>query len=228
MKAQFICGGVLVLLLVSGMASGQATAPTSTPASSGSVDRTPEGASDIGKDVKRTTLENQAHSGDYLTGNVNVEGNPLLWEPVPVTIYCDGQSRAQTYADAKGQFKFESTRMEGPAVQQPKKVILTALYTGCTVKATLAGYQSSVLTIGSRNLSDNPDVGTVKLTIDEHANGTALSATSAAAPKNAVKAFEKARQEWTRSPKRQQSTCRKPSTHIRSSPWLGTSSACCN
>jgi tetratricopeptide (TPR) repeat protein len=190
----------IVLLTVSifswGQTTGAAGAAGATTGSTGSTaERSPEAGSSVGKDVNGAMLQNQGHSGDYLNGTVSVQGNPLLWDPIPVTIYCDGKSRAQAYVDTKGHFQFQSTPIGGPAVQQAKKVNLTALYTGCTVKASLAGYQSSSLVIANRNLEDNPDVGTLKLTVDEHANGSALSATSASAPKNAVKAFEKARED---------------------------------
>jgi len=190
----------IVLLSFSILALGQTTgaagaAGATTGNTGGTAERSPEAGSSIGKDVNGAMLQNQGHSGDILTGTVKVDGNPLLWEPIPVTVYCDGKVRAQTGADVKGHFEFRSTQIEGPAAQQPKKVKLTALYTGCTVKASLAGYQSSSLVIPNRDLEDNPDIGTVKLTIDEHANGTALSATSASAPKNAIKDFEKARQD---------------------------------
>ena len=198
MKTKSFIGSVAIVLLGGSLAVlGQAAGGTSATAgaSSGTATRTPEETSDIGKNANMNMGLDQGRTGDYLTGTVQVEGNPLLWEPVPVTVYCDGKVRTQVYADAKGHFQFKSTRLDSPSPQNPEKINLTAQYVGCTVRATLAGYQSSSLVISNRNLLDNPDIGTVKLSHDEHATGTSLSSTSATAPKNAVKAFEKARED---------------------------------
>jgi tetratricopeptide (TPR) repeat protein len=51
-----------------------------------------------------------------------------------------------------------------------------------------------VLTIMNGNIMDNPDIGTITLHADEHATGTAVSSTTAAAPKDAIKKFESARE----------------------------------
>ena len=67
---------------------------------------------------------------------------------------------------------------------------------GCTVEASLPGFNSTTLTIANRNLLDNPDIGTITLTREEGSAGTAVSNTTASAPKDAAKAFEKARTEW--------------------------------
>jgi tetratricopeptide (TPR) repeat protein len=67
---------------------------------------------------------------------------------------------------------------------------------GCQVNAILAGYRSSTVTIPSGNIMDNPDVGTVTLHVDEHATGTAVSATTAAASKDALKKFDSARAKY--------------------------------
>lgn len=194
-KSSWIAVIIFVFAVSSTLGFAQAGAGSSGTGGStgGSAERSPSAGSSVGKDANAAVLQNLGRSGDYLIGNVNVEGNPLLWEPVSVAIYCDGHERAQTYADAKGNFEFRSTTIEGPAVQNPKKVNLTALYTGCSVRASLSGYRSSSVLIANRNMVDNPDIGTVRLSLDEHATGTATSGTSKSAPKGALKSFEKAR-----------------------------------
>jgi hypothetical protein len=42
--------------------------------------------------------------GDYLTGSVALEGGSLPWDPIPVTVTCDGQIRYATATDPKGYF----------------------------------------------------------------------------------------------------------------------------
>ena len=52
------------------------------------------------------------------------------------------------------------------------------------------------MTIAQRNLTDDPNVGTISLKRADNAAAASTSATTAAAPKDAVKAYEKARSEW--------------------------------
>lgn len=201
MKTRSFVVRLVFLTLVGSLAAlGQATGPAGgTSATSGSTSgtatRSPQESSDVGNIANANLSIDQGRTGDYLIGNIQIDGNPLIWEPVPVTILCDGKTRAQTYADGKGHFKFQSTPLEGTTPVNGKDVKLTALYVGCTVRASLAGYRSSSLVIANRSLVDNPDIGTVHLDRDEHASGTALSSTSASAPKNAVKDYEKARED---------------------------------
>jgi tetratricopeptide (TPR) repeat protein len=184
-----------VLLLLGSILAVAQSGSGSPGGGSGTPGQSPQAISGIGKDANASALQSQGHSGDYLLGKVSIEGNALPWEPIPVTVFCDGKSRAQVYADAKGRFEFRSTSLVGPVPLKTKEINLTAQYVGCTVKAELAGYHSSSVTIINRSLADDPDVGIVQLTREERAKGTALSNTSASAPKDAMKAFEKARQE---------------------------------
>src|SRR6185437_1184200 len=79
-----------------------------------------------------------------------------------------------------------------PGDQQNK---FAAQYVGCNVQAALPGYESNSVTIAQRNLTDDPNVGTISLKPAANA-ASSVSATTAAAPKDAVKAYEKARNEW--------------------------------
>ena len=45
-------------------------------------------------------------------------------------------------------------------------------------------------------LTDDPNIGTISLKPAANAPASSISATTAAAPKDAVKAYEKARNEW--------------------------------
>jgi tetratricopeptide (TPR) repeat protein len=199
-------GAAVTAVLLASMAMGQAMGPaggTSATAGSspggggaGSYNRSPMQTSPNGSIANANQNMDQAKSGDYLTGNVDVQGNPLLWDPIAVTVYCEGKSVSQVWTDGKGRFRFQSTTLDSPTPTNTKDIKLTAMFVGCTVRAALAGYRSSGLVIANRNQMDNPDIGTVKLSIDEHANGTATSATSTTAPPNAIKEFEKARDEY--------------------------------
>jgi tetratricopeptide (TPR) repeat protein len=64
---------------------------------------------------------------------------------------------------------------------------------GCLLRAVLTGYRSDVMDLGKRETSDKPDVGTIVLHRDGHAEGTLFSVTTAGAPKDAGKALAKGR-----------------------------------
>jgi tetratricopeptide (TPR) repeat protein len=175
----------------------------STSGSSGSTTQTsnpalgPAGTSDIGKFPNWDTLSRQGRSGDYLLGNVAVTGGSLPWDPIPVTVTCDGITRYTTATDPKGRFVIASVHAAGysPGNADPKAKLAAQLM-GCDARGVLAGFDSSVLRIANRNLLDNPDIGTITLKREEGLTGAAVSATTLSAPKDASKAFEKARAEW--------------------------------
>jgi tetratricopeptide (TPR) repeat protein len=63
---------------------------------------------------------------------------------------------------------------------------------GCELRAALAGYRSDTISLASRRYMDNPDVGTIVLHNLTNVKGFTTSATTAFAPKDARKAFDKA------------------------------------
>jgi hypothetical protein len=158
--------------------------------------KTPETSSDIGKSAKWDNLTHQGRSGDSLIGKVTIAAGVIPWDPIPVTVTCDGKIRYTTNADPKGGFEIAtletSTYTLGTEGAQTKPA---AKFVGCTVEAALPGFDSSILTIVNRNILDNTDIGTITLSREAGAAG-AVSSTTASVPKEAMKAFEKARAEW--------------------------------
>jgi tetratricopeptide (TPR) repeat protein len=61
---------------------------------------------------------------------------------------------------------------------------------GCELRAQLAGYQSQSIILTNRRALDNPDLGTILLHRLGTSEGTTISATTLAAPKDARKAYE--------------------------------------
>ena len=66
---------------------------------------------------------------------------------------------------------------------------------GCLVQGAVSGFRSTAVTITQNNLRDEPDIGTITLSRIGLDAATILSHTTATAPANAIKAFEKARSE---------------------------------
>jgi cytochrome c-type biogenesis protein CcmH/NrfG len=61
---------------------------------------------------------------------------------------------------------------------------------GCELRASLAGYRSTIIQLTGRRMFDNPDVGTLILTPMANVSGFTISATTLQAPKKARKALE--------------------------------------
>ena len=139
------------------------------------------------------------HGGMYFAGKVAVEGGTLPWDPIPVIVDCNGAVKYTTQADAKGGFTIDNGgRISTASEVSPQvgaKPQSASQFVGCQVKASLAGFRSSVLTIANGTIMDNPDIGTITLHLDEHASGFGVSPTTTSAPPDALKKFDKARSE---------------------------------
>jgi tetratricopeptide (TPR) repeat protein len=158
--------------------------------------KTPESSTDVGKSAKWDTLSHQGRSGDSLTGKVIVSGGAMPWDPIPITVTCDGKIRYTTYANPNGDFEIAPVVTSASTLgSEGAKSKPASEFVGCSVEAALPGFTSSALTVANRTIVDNPDLGTIKLSREEGAPGAA-SSTTAAAPKDATKAFEKARSDW--------------------------------
>jgi hypothetical protein len=190
---------LLASLSISGttypQARGGSTSGGTTAAANPSVG--PAASTDIGKFSNWDNLMKQGRPGDYLVGNVSIAGGSLPWDPIPLTVNCDGKARYTSATDPKGRF------LIAPAGNGPSEVGNSELkpkfatqFVGCSVQAALPGFDSSSVTIVNRNMQDDPNIGTITLKREDNSTGGAISSTTAAAPKDAMKAYDKARTEW--------------------------------
>jgi Tfp pilus assembly protein PilF len=144
----------------------------------------------------------------FVSGKVMLQGGGALPEPVPIERVCNGTVRREGYADSKGQFEFqlglnltfqdasENDSRITPNSQSragSSNSLRPLDLNGCELRAVLAGYQSSVVNLRAMG-GDNWDyeVGTIFLKRIGNAPGTTISVTSMAAPKDAMRALEKA------------------------------------
>jgi tetratricopeptide (TPR) repeat protein len=158
----------------------------------------PEAVSGMGKDANYDQLQEHQRGGIAFNGKVVVENGVLPWDPIGVTVSCNGKPRYNTVADAKGRFTIQGKITTSEVVStaaDPKQPAASQLI-GCDVTAQLSGFHSSVAHIANLNIMDNPDIGTIRLTADERASGTAVSATTSGVSKDALKHYEKARANW--------------------------------
>jgi tetratricopeptide (TPR) repeat protein len=171
-----------------------------TPTTPSSASGSPAGSTDIGKYSGYDALSRQGRTGDYLLGKVSVAGGALPWDAIPVNVTCSGKTAYTSVTDSKGNFVIAPAASPGvtstaPASADPKSKPAAA-FMGCTVEAALPGFNSTTVTIADRNITDNPDIGTITLNREENSVGSVVSNTTASAPKDAAKSFEKARTEW--------------------------------
>lgn len=137
--------------------------------------------------------------GGVLQGKVVVRGNPLLWEPVTVMLSCaTGKTDLTTQTDANGNYAI--THVNLPQVYRTEDDSLVNQmrqhYEGCALRALLAGYHSTSVTITEKSLRDNPNLGNIELTPEEDAAGTEISTVGESASPEAAKDFDKGHQDW--------------------------------
>jgi Tfp pilus assembly protein PilF len=144
----------------------------------------------------------------FVYGKVMLQGGGALPEPVPIERVCNGTVRREGYADTKGQFEFQLglNLTFQDASENDSRIAPTSRsrsgsgnslrpldLNGCELRAVLAGYQSSVVSL--RTMGGDTwqyEVGTIFLKRIGNAPGTTISVTSMAAPKDAMRAYEKA------------------------------------
>jgi len=156
----------------------------------------------------------------YVSGRVMMEdGNPPD-QPVTIERVCSGTPRAEGYTDSKGYFGFQLGQRNGVLQDASESNGSGGIFgdsptgsnarlgglgsgsqtagmgsdmrlMGCDLQAKLGGYRSQSISLTNRRALDNPDVGVILLHRIGPSEGTTVSATSLAAPKDARKAFEK-------------------------------------
>ena len=193
-----VCGGVLIASTPNIFAQGSAGAAGAAAGAAKANSGGPEASSGVGKYANYDQVAAHQRGGMSFQGKVAVDGGTLPWDPIQVFVTCDGKVRYNTQADGKGQFQVHGAQTNSEVAAQPANPsqLAASQLVGCQVHASLAGYRSSVLTIPGGNIMDNPDIGTITLHIDEHATGTAVSATTATVSKDALKKFDSARSKY--------------------------------
>lgn len=198
------CTAVGIILLAQ-----LATAQRGSTGSSGTTSRTVT-------PPRTTTTPDASIQPVFVSGKVLLQGGGALPEPVPIERVCNSVSRREGYTDTKGQFEFQlglnttfqdasesdsritpasTPRPGGSASRRPLDL------TGCELRAVLAGYQSSVVILRLTGGDTwQYEVGTIFLKRLGNAPGTTISVTSMAAPKDAMRAYEKAQKATAEKP----------------------------
>ena len=142
----------------------------------------------------------------FISGKVMLEGGGVLPEPVAIERICNGVSRREGYTDFKGQFEFQDgvNMTFQDASENDSRITPNAQprsggnlgrrpfdLNGCELKAVLPGYQSTVVVLHTSGDNWQYEVGTLFLKRMGDAKGSTVSVTSMAAPKEAMRAYEK-------------------------------------
>ena len=73
-----------------------------------SAANSPEMSTGTGPQVNFGNLLNAQVGSMRFVGKVTVEGAKPLWDPIPIVVKCDGKTRYNTEADAKGNFDIQA------------------------------------------------------------------------------------------------------------------------
>ena len=157
----------------------------------------------------------------FLSGKVVLDDGTAPPDSVIIERVCNGVARPEGYTDSKGRFSFQLGQnqhmMQDASVSSaadsgfgnsggfPRGGTLGSMggssrgiserdLIGCELRANLAGYRSEIVNLSGRRVMDNPDVGTIILRRLGNVEGLTISATTALAPKDAKKAFDKGRE----------------------------------
>lgn len=221
--------GLAFLMMVGISASAQRQAqPIGNMINPNPVVNRPDSIQDAGLYGYWSRMSDQDRAGGALLGKVVVKDEVLPWDPIVVTVNCGGTPAYTSETDTKGYFAILPSQIPGELSQlRDRERQMKVHFEGCTLDASLAGFRSSALTITEHNLRDSPDIGTITLTREFTARGTAVSATSKSAPASAAEHWTKAGEElFAQRPDRAQ---RQLEEAVRIYPafaaawyWLGT------
>jgi len=132
---------------------------------------------------------------------------------VAIQRVCGTSQRTEGYTDSRGYFSFQLGSNTSELIQDASSDsfglgrdplstptvsrsgsstgTMEQRLMGCELRAQLPGYQSQAVSLSNRQPMDNPDLGVILLHRLGASDGTTVSATTLAAPKDARKAYEK-------------------------------------
>jgi tetratricopeptide (TPR) repeat protein len=147
----------------------------------------------------------------FLSGKVVLSDGTPPPDSVVIERVCGAKRFPEAYTDSKGHFSFEVGHNKGmipdasigswddsqPGSRGSAGIpgafggSADMVLAGCELRASLAGYESSVVDLSMHRRLDNPDVGTIVLRRLAAVEGSTISMTSLEAPKDAKKLYEK-------------------------------------
>jgi len=140
----------------------------------------------------------------FITGRVTLQDGSAPPQPALIERICTGQAHPEGYTDSKGTFSIrlgqelevtpdasETPDRDTATRGNPSGGIKDSQLVNCDLRFVLNGYRPELVSLSNRKYMDNPDIGTVLLHPQSKVEGLTLSATTALAPKDANKAFQR-------------------------------------
>jgi len=156
----------------------------------------------------------------FISGKVVLEDGTPPPDSVTIERMCNGVVRPEGYTNSKGHFSVELGRNNGMLADAstsggfddgtigannpmgnrnqtfggfgtPGRGISERDLIGCEIRANLPGFRAEHVQLSGRRFLDNPDIGTIILRRIANVEGFTFSMTTALAPKEAKKSYEK-------------------------------------
>ncbi len=161
-----------------------------------------------GAGLSRQQNSPQSTSGSFfLSGKVVLNDGSVPGQRVRIQSICAGQTRTEAHTDANGNFSFQfgdriagmiesGFDAESPYTGRTASRSLVNEATSCEITASLTGFSADKISLNGRiNSSQNVDVGRIVLRRLANVEELTISATTAAAPSSAKKAFSKGQEQ---------------------------------
>jgi tetratricopeptide (TPR) repeat protein len=147
----------------------------------------------------------------FVQGKVVMDDGTAVPADVPIERLCGGVAHIEGHTDDRGGFGFEmghddmlqDSSYNGRATLNPNQPVVSSdigadpnrPYRECEIRANLPGYRSDSILLATYKPSENSNIGTMMLHRMSNVAGSVISANTAAAPRNAVKEYEKGLEE---------------------------------
>jgi tetratricopeptide (TPR) repeat protein len=160
-----------------------------------------------GRGARQQNLQNSTPGALYLSGKVVLSDGSAPPQRVLIQSICRGQTHTETHTDSHGNFSFRfGDRVSGiiesgfdaesTLTTRPTAPTSGANPQDCELSASLSGFSADKISLEGRiNGSQNLDVGRIVLHRLANVEGLTISATTAAAPDSARKAFSKGQEQ---------------------------------
>jgi hypothetical protein len=218
MRHHYILFGIVLACSMKPAALAQA--PTRNPVGSPTTTN-PNAPTQPGLNTNTGSISPDMERPVYLSGKVVLDDGTPPTDSVTMQLLCGGSPRNVGYTNTKGQFNVDLTdrnnnsrftdasqaggAWDGSGIGNTQnsntstgsltqsRIGSKANFLGCELLAVLPGFRSDHVDLYNRRSMDNPEIGTLVLHRLANVQGFTISATTAMAPKDAKKAFDKGR-----------------------------------
>jgi tetratricopeptide (TPR) repeat protein len=206
-SARFALSGCMILFAASLVAQGRPGGTSGGGSTGGNTPTTGRGTTTPPTTRMPSTMPTDEPTRPiFLTGKVVLTNGGVVPGPVAIQRVCGSTVQREAYSDARGNFSltlgdnnftFQDASESAPS--RPRSAmggLSRRQLWGCEIRASLAGYTSSVITLAGRDLNEMGDIGTLVLTKIGGVEGNSISVVSLRAPDKARKEYEKALEDY--------------------------------